>query len=88
MAEHGLGAWLAAQRARPKGWLWALATALALLAVANVFIGPAHPHFAADTIPEFWAAFGFGGAVAMIFVLKIIIAPILKRPEDYYDRDQ
>lgn len=60
-------------------------TALALLVVLNVFIGPYDPHVAWEVYPGFWAGFGFVLAVAMAFVMKRIIAPIIGAPEDIHD---
>jgi len=35
--------------------------------------------------PGFYAVFGFVVCVALIFVAKYILRPIVKRKEDYYD---
>ncbi len=45
------------------------------------------PHFVFDAYPGFWQAFGLLCALAMAFVLKRMVAPLLRRPEDCYDRD-
>lgn len=86
LGEH-LGNWLSWQRARAGAWKKALFVVLGLLLVLNLFLRPHHPHFGYDAYPGFWAVFGFGFAVLMTVVLKKILFPILKKPEDYYDRD-
>lgn len=58
---------------------------LAILVVLNFFIGPYDPHVAWEVFPGFWAVFGFVLAVAMAFVMKRIIAPIIGAPEDIHD---
>lgn len=58
---------------------------LVLLVALNVFIRPYHPHVALEVYPGFWAVFGFVLAVAMAFVMKRIIAPIIGAPEDIHD---
>lgn len=88
MFRESLGNWLYAQRSKSGGWFWALIAFLGLLVLANVFVHPHHPHFGLDAYPGFWAVFGFGGAVIMVAVLKKLVAPLLARPEDCYDRDQ
>lgn len=58
---------------------------LAILVILNIFIRPYHPHVAWEVYPGFWAAFGFALAVAMAFVMKRIVAPIIGAPEDIHD---
>ncbi|TVQ97391.1 MAG: hypothetical protein EA399_13040 [Desulfovibrionales bacterium] len=58
---------------------------LAVLVVLNFFIGPYDPHVAWEVFPGFWAGFGFVLAVAMAFVMKRIIAPLIGAPEDIHD---
>lgn len=58
---------------------------LALLVGLNFFIGPYHPHVAWEVYPGFWAVFGFVLAVAMAFVMKRIVAPLIGAPEDIHD---
>ena len=58
---------------------------LAVLLVLNIFIGPYDPHVAWEVYPGFWAGFGFVLAVAMAFVMKRIVAPLIGAPEDIHD---
>jgi hypothetical protein len=58
---------------------------LAVLVVLNFFIKPYHPHISLETYPGFWAVFGFVLAVAMAFVMKRIVAPLIGVPEDIHD---
>lgn len=58
---------------------------LAALVVLNFFIGPYDPHVAWEVYPGFWAGFGFVLAVAMAFVMKRIVAPLIGAPEDIHD---
>jgi len=57
---------------------------LALLLFLNIFIHPHHPHFVVDVYWGFWAVFGLGVGVIMIYVMKRIIQPLIVRKEDYY----
>jgi hypothetical protein len=38
-----------------------------------------------EVYPGFWAGFGFVLAVAMAFVMKRIVAPLIGAPEDIHD---
>ena len=82
----GLGAWLEQNRTPEKRRTWRLAlfAGLGLLVVLNLFVRNHHPHFGIDWIPGFWPVFGFGVGVAMVFFVKKIVQPLIKRPEDYY----
>jgi hypothetical protein len=57
---------------------------LALLLFLNIFIHPHHPHFVVDAYWGFWAVFGLGVGVIMVYVMKRIIQPLIVRKEDYY----
>ncbi len=65
-------------------WRLVLFTVLGLLVVLNVVVPNHHPHFGVDEVPGFWPAFSFFMGVAMIFFVKKIVQPLIKRPEDYY----
>jgi len=82
----GLGAWLEANRTpdKRKSWRMVMFGIMALLVLLNLFIHPHHPHFGVDRVPGFWAVFGFFMGVVMIFFVKKIVQPLIKRPEDYY----
>ena len=49
---------------------------------ANFFIHPHHAEFGLDAYPGFWAVFGLGLTVVMVFIMKKIIQPLLVRPEE------
>jgi len=57
---------------------------LLLLLTIDFFILK-HPNFPWEGWPGFYAVFGFVAFVALIFVAKYILRPIVKRKEDYYD---
>jgi hypothetical protein len=73
------------ERGRAGFWLLLYAAFLALLAFLNLFIRPGHPHFGPDGWFGFWPVFGLGVGLAMIFVMKRIVQPLIARKEDYYD---
>ncbi len=52
------------------------------------WFGPEHPYPAAwDEVPLFYAAFGLVGALLLIGLAKGILAPVVQKPENYYERD-
>ena len=65
-------------------WLMLFFGILALLVILNLFIQPHHPHFGVDAIPGFWAVFGLGVGLVMVYVMKRIVQPLIVRSEDYY----
>lgn len=65
-------------------WMILWAGAMGFLLLLNLFIWPDHPHFGVDVIPWFWAAFGLGVGLLMVYVMKRIIQPLIVRKEDYY----
>lgn len=58
---------------------------LALAVAANIWIRPLEGEYGPDVYPGFWAAFGLLVTVAMVFVMKKIIQPLLVRPEEKVD---
>lgn len=88
MSESRLGNWLEWQTTKTGVWLKLLYAVLAALAVWGVLKESHSPHFVYDTRYIFWALFGWGFAVVMIFVLKKIVYPILAKPEDFYGDDK
>jgi antibiotic biosynthesis monooxygenase (ABM) superfamily enzyme len=82
----GLGAFLDRQLepSRIRGWRIAFFLVLIVIALLNLVIRIQHPHFGIDKYPFFWAAFGLIVGVVMVFLVKKIIQPIIKKPEDYY----
>jgi hypothetical protein len=85
-AAKGLGALLDRQLEGSRVRAWRTLFLLALLATVllNFLVPNHHPHFGADRYPLFWAAFGLGAGVVMVFLVKRVIQPLIKRPEDYY----
>ena len=67
-----------------KMWRKVLFAVLGLLVLLNIVIPNHHPHFGVDRVPGFWPAFGFFVGVVMVFFVKKIVQPLIKRPEDYY----
>ncbi|AGW12182.1 hypothetical protein [Megalodesulfovibrio gigas] len=84
--QNSLGSWFARQRNNAAAWRLAFFVALGAMVVMNLFLRPAHPHFGVDALPGFWAVFALGTAVIMALVLKKIVAKLIGRREDYYDR--
>ncbi len=71
-----------------KNWHWSI---LGLLTLASFIIGmmyhdPHHNHFW-DITPGFWMLFGAAGCAVLVYVAKIILAPIIYKKEDYYNHD-
>ena len=83
-----LGNWLEWQTTKVKAWRNLLFAVMIALAVVGALVHNHHPHFVYDELYVFWAAFGWALAVVMTVVLKKIVFPILRKPEDYYDRDK
>ena len=82
MFDDQLGEWLEQQRRRPVRYIKLGLAVLALLVAVNVFVRPEHPHFGLERIPGFWAVFGLAAAVGMSLVLKKLVYPLLRRPEE------
>ncbi len=82
----GLGRFLEENRTPEKSRTWKiiLFAVLGLLVVLNLVIPNHHPHFGLDDPPVFWPAFGLVVGVVMVFFVKKIVQPMIKRPEDYY----
>lgn len=72
--KQGIGAW--------KTGFWIF---LGLAVGVNVLVHPHHAEYGLDIYPGFWAAFGLGVTVAMVFVMKKIVQPMLVRPEEKVD---
>jgi hypothetical protein len=84
--KGALGGFLDAQLTPERIRLWRLVffIALALIALLNLVIVNHHPHFGVDAYPFFWAAFGLIVGVFLVFLVKKIIQPLIKRSEDHY----
>lgn len=82
----GLGRFLEENRSSVKiqSWRKRMYIFLALLVVLNFVVANVHPHFVYDVYPGFWPVVSFVVGVVMIFFVKRIVQPVIKRPEDYY----
>lgn len=82
----GLGRFLEENRTPERRHTWRIVMfcLLGLLVVLNFIVPNHHPHFGLDKYPLFWPIFGFGVGVIMVFFVKKIVQPLIKRPEDYY----
>ncbi|MDR1038670.1 MAG: hypothetical protein LBR80_00595 [Deltaproteobacteria bacterium] len=83
---RGLGGFLAAQLAPERIRIWRIVffLALAVAALLNLVVPNHHPHFGVDRYPFFWPVFGLAVGVVMVFVVKKIVQPLIRRPEDHY----
>ncbi len=79
-----LGTLLLALLDRTAWLLKALFGLLGFLVLLNLFIRPHEPHFGLDAYPGFWALFGLGVGLAMVYVMKRVVQPLIVRKEDYY----
>ncbi len=64
----------------------AMYAVLAAMVVLNLFIYPYNPHFFAEKIPGFWAAFGLGVAVALARLAKGAAHTFLGKDPDFYSK--
>ena len=83
-APSPVGRLLAAQLQRVRLWRNVMYAALAAVAAAGLMIPNHHPHFGLDARPLFWPVFGLGLGLALVFLAKKVIQPVIKRPEDHY----
>ena len=56
---------------------------LIVLLIVDFFIHK-HGHFSWETVPFFYAVYGFIACVGLIFIAKLL-RRLVKRREDYYD---
>lgn len=81
--SNSFGNWFETQRTKNLAmWKWAFAIFLVVLMVLNLFIHPHHPEYHYDIYPGFWALFGLGVSVAMVFLMKVLLQPFLVGPEE------
>ncbi|MDR2387889.1 MAG: hypothetical protein LBE80_09950 [Deltaproteobacteria bacterium] len=69
---------------RPRVWRRIFLALLAIIALLGLIIPNHHPHFGLDGYAFFWPIFGLVMGLILIFVVKKIIQPLIKRPEDHY----
>ena len=80
----GLRDFLLTQHAKSGQWRKLFFAVLGGLLALNIVFQPHEPHFGLDDYPFFWAVFGLGIGLAMVYVMKKIIQPRIVRKEDYY----
>jgi hypothetical protein len=82
----GLGGLLNDQAAPGALRLWrkAFFGILAAIAALSLIIKNRHPHFGFDAWPLFWPLFGLVLGLALVFLAKKAIQPVIKRGEDHY----
>ena len=56
-----------------------------VVTVAAGFLVDLHPHFAFESLPAFFALYGFVACVILVFGSKLL-GLLLKRRDTYYDR--
>ncbi|MCK4388764.1 MAG: hypothetical protein KAV83_00825 [Desulfobacterales bacterium] len=87
--RNWLGDWLEKTRIKhAKIWMGVFITIMAALVIFNLFIRPHHVEFGYDAYCGFWAVFGLGVCLLMVFVMKKIVQPFLAGPEDSYDSNE
>jgi hypothetical protein len=81
-----LGRFLEENRTPEKTRTWKILffALLGVTVVLNLVIPNHHPHFGLDKIPGFWPVFGLVVGIVMVFFVKKIVQPLIKRPEDHY----
>jgi hypothetical protein len=83
----GLGNFLDRMRTgrNVRAWRVGLFVFLGVTLVVNFFLYPRQAEYFLDNYPGHWAVFGLLVSVAMILIMKKIVQPLLKRPEDKDD---
>lgn len=66
--------------------LWIIFSGVLVLTVLAGLLVDFHPHFKIDGTFGFFAWFGLLSCAAMVVFAKIL-GILIKRPEDYYDRE-
>ena len=64
-----------------------LAAVMAVMVIIEVFFAHPHYHMIWNVVPGFDIIIGFAGAWGLIVLAKIVMAKLLQRGEDYYDKD-
>jgi hypothetical protein len=68
-----------------KAWKIGLFVFLAAIVAVNFSIRPHEAEYRFDIYPGFWAAFGLSTTVLMVWIMKKVIQPRIKRPEEGND---
>ena len=64
---------------------WPFYAVLVALVAFDFFIPRHHPHFPWDKVPGFYAFFGLGAALCIIFLSRTLGGLIIQQREDFYD---
>lgn len=80
MAKHSFLEPLANRRVM----MWVLGIGAVVLLVMELVVEK-HPYFAAEGWTGFYGAAGFVAGVILVLGAKYILAPIVRRREDFYD---
>lgn len=70
---------------RHKSYRYGLIIVLIALIVIDVLMHRHHPYFAWDNLPAFNAMVGIGGAMALIYLARVLGSIFIQQKEDYYD---
>ncbi len=73
------------QNPNARRFVWGLIAVSVLLALADFVFPNDHPHFAVESWPMFYGAFGFVSFVLLVYFSKYILRPLVSRKEDYYE---
>jgi hypothetical protein len=68
-----------------RAWKLGLFVFLGAALAVNFFVYPHQAEYFLDNYPGYWGLFGLLVSVAMILVMKKIVYPLLRRPEDKDD---
>ncbi|MFM1816197.1 MAG: hypothetical protein RLZ98_2892 [Pseudomonadota bacterium] len=74
------------ERRENQNKLWYAILAVAAGLTVSEFLYEHQPHFEIENIPEFFEFFGFFAFVFIVFV-GAALRKLIRRPEDYYDRN-
>jgi hypothetical protein len=85
--SHGLGNFLNQMRTdrRVRAWKLGLFVFLGAALALNFLLYPRQAEYFIDNYPGHWAVFGLLVSAAMILIMKKIVQPLLKKPEDKDD---
>ena len=64
--------------------IWGLFATCALLVAIDLFVA-VHGAFGWEEATGFYAAYGFVACVLLVLAAKLLLRPLVKRDEDYYD---
>ncbi len=70
---------------KKKAYIFLIAFILVMLVIEVMFAHP-HYHMPWNTIPGADILIGFAGAWLLIFIAKIVLAHLIQRPMDYYEK--